>query len=201
MKNFISLLYIGLLLLSISAQAQISEQVNFSLNEVEIIQTNNYDRVYLKDGTLLTGESYVGQPQLPVAQVNILLPKGATATNVSITGSQQTQILGNFNIYPVQIPRTLGNNIKIPFVESKPTIYASNNSFPQNPLLSYSTHIYREYSYAEINFIPFSYLAQSGQLYLLSSLNINISYSTNFNTEPISLPSTEHGDELAYRFW
>ena len=126
------------LLFMLTAQAQqITKQVSFSINDVETSQLNGYNIVRLGNASVLEGGEYVGKPQLPVAHVNILLPKGATATAVAING-QFTQLSGNFNIYPAQPPAYTNFEAPPAFVGQNATTYASIAMYPQNPLLNYS---------------------------------------------------------------
>lgn len=123
------------------------------------------------------------------------MPKGATAINISITG-QRTQIPGSFNIYPAQPPHYPNFEAPPDFVEQDATVYATNTEYPQNPLLEYSTHVFREYSFVSIDFVPFSYQPQSGQLKLLSQTNITVSYTSGTNNSAEShLPTAE--DKMA----
>ncbi len=164
MKTFILTTSLFFMVLSIQAQ-QITKQITFSMGDVKTMQNGNYDIIRLKNTSIIVGEEYAGKPQLPVAHVNILLPKGATVTNVSITG-QPSQVLGSFNIYPAQPPAYTNFEAPPAFVEQDAAVYASNAIYPQNPLLKYSTHVFREYSFVGIDFVPFSYRSQSGCLKL-----------------------------------
>src|SRR5699024_9334123 len=165
MKTFTSLLCMMFLFLVFYSQAQISKQINFSTNDVTTRQITTQDRISMPNTHLLYGEGHVGQPQLPVKTINLALPQNAKATSVSIATGQLTSIQGTFDIPLVQPPKIMGAHTK-PSARPKQNdaVYCENASFPGDPLLSFSNHQSREYSYVSVNFIPFSYKPQSGQL-------------------------------------
>ncbi len=186
-------------LLSMAMQSQqITQQFNFSQNELEITPLDSYDLIRLTNQGFLTGEENAGKPQLPVAHYNILLPQGATATNVSITVQQEQQITGGFNLYPAQLPAYPNFEDPPAFVAQDLAIYNSNTQFPQDYLLDFSTNGFRDYNYVSVNFIPFKYLPQSQQLFLLSQVSINVNYTVNGSSEAHKLRPYNNIDEAAH---
>src|SRR5699024_4452113 len=101
--------FIGILFLfvGLSIQAQVSQNVNFSTNDISTGQTNGLDWVKLKDAQPLYGQDYVGQPQLPVVTINLALPKGQKASSVTVTAVQSTTLSGNFDLVKVPEPQKL----------------------------------------------------------------------------------------------
>ena len=71
---------------------QVTHQVNFNINDVEITDVNGYDMVRLINGGIVESEDAAGEPQLPVISINLLLPEGAMATSASVTSTQEIQI-------------------------------------------------------------------------------------------------------------
>ena len=71
---------------------QLTHQITFSTNDVEISEVNGYDMVRLVNGGFLENEENAGEPQLPVISINLLLPEGAAATSVTVTATQETLI-------------------------------------------------------------------------------------------------------------
>ncbi len=186
-------------LLSMAMQSQqITQQFNFSQNELEITPLDSYDLIRLTNQGFLTGEENAGKPQLPVAHYNILLPQGATATNVSITVQQEQQITGGFNLYPAQLPAYPNFEDPPAFVAQDLAIYNSNTQFPQDYLLDFSTNGFRDYNYVSVSFIPFKYLPQSQQLFLLSQVSINVNYTVNGSSEAHKLRPYNNIDEAAH---
>ena len=88
----------------ISEAQQITHQVTFNINDVEIVSDDGYDIVRLQGGGIIDSEETAGEPQLPLISINLLLPEGAVATAVTVTATQETQVTGNFTVYPVQLP-------------------------------------------------------------------------------------------------
>jgi len=86
-----------------SHSQQLTHQVTFNVNDIEITQVNGYDMVRLVNGGYRDNEEIAGEPQLPVISINLLLPEGAVASSVTVTSTQEAQITGSFTVYPVQI--------------------------------------------------------------------------------------------------
>lgn len=177
---------------------QITYQMNFSTNDVEISEIDGYDHIALVNQDQLQGEENAGEPQLPVKYFNLLLPQGATASSVNISVGQETQIVGNFDLYPVQLPAYPNFEEPPPFVGQDPTIYGSNTPYPQNNLLYYSNSVYRDFNFVSIAFIPFKYLPLDQKLYLQTQLTVNVTYTINPTVAPHKLRPYNGEDLMAY---
>ena len=119
-----------LILLSCAIHAQqITQQFTFSQNDLQITQSGDYDVISLTDESFLQGEENAGKPQLPVKQFKLLLPQGASATNINLTINTEQQLAGSFYLYPVQLPVYPNFEDPPPFVEPDPAIYNSDNPF------------------------------------------------------------------------
>lgn len=173
--------FTGILFLFIgwATLAQVSQNINFSINEVFTGQTNGLDWVKLENASLLYGQDFVGQPQLPVVSVNLALPKGQKANSVTVSSNQQTTLSGNFNLVKVQEPEELGfpKNESEYRNSSEGNPKSSTNLFPDDPLVNFTNHQYREYSYVTVRFIPFSYNEQTGKLDLITQVSISVNSS------------------------
>ena len=185
--------------LIVNAQ-QLTHQVTFNINDVEIVSNDGYDIVRLKDGGIMESEENAGEPQLPVISINLLLPEGAVATSVTITATQETQIPGSFTVYPVQLPAIPDFSDPPPFVEPDPLIYESNDPYPADLLLDSSTMGYRNYSIAAVSFIPFRYLPDSGELYLQTNITISVSYTISLPDHPYKLRPGGTADLMAWEY-
>jgi hypothetical protein len=195
------LFYLSVLLMGFIAKAQqITHQVTFNTNDIEITEVNGYDMVRLVNGGYIDGEENAGEPQLPLISINLLLPEGAVATNVTVTSTQETQITGNFIIYPVQLPAIPDFSDPPPFVEPNPLIYESDDPYPADLLLDSSTMGYRNYSIAGVSFIPFRYLPDSGELYLQTNITISVSYTVSLPDHPYKLRSGGVADLMAWEY-
>ncbi len=154
--------------------AQVTQDFTYSSAEVTASTQDSMNIVQLKKATLLSGEDYVGNPQLPVVSIKLALPQGQKATSVTVTANQQTTLSGTFNLVSVPEPQSLG------FVKKErksENFKVKHNAavYPPNFLLDFTNHQYRQYSYVTVRFIPFSYNAQTGSLDLLTQVTISVS--------------------------
>lgn len=196
---FLPVILFTLILLGDTGHAQqIAQQFTFSTNDLELSQNDGYDYVSFQGGNELDDENDAGSPQLPVKYFNLLLPAGGIATNVSLIVGQETQLSGSFNIYPVQLPKYPNFEEPPPFVGQNPTIYGSSTPFPQNHVVDYKTHTYRDYTFVSIAFIPFKYIPLDQKLYLQTQVTVNVSYTVNGTPEPHKLRPYDGEDVAAY---
>jgi len=197
----LSFLFILLILLGsvINAQ-QITHQFTFSQNDVQISQSGVYDLVRITDENYLHGEENAGKPQLPVKQFKLLLPSGASATNVSLTINSEQQITGSYYLYPVQLPVYPNYDDPPMFIGPDSSIYNNNTPFPENYIIDYSTHGFREYNYVLINFTPFRYIPLSQELFLLTDVTVSVDYSVSNITESHKMRPYNSIDLFAYNY-
>ena len=121
MKRFFSL--IGILCLCghvLIAQSQIRHKFSFNPDQLktESRQKESFNFQKLKMPDFLHTTDEVGKPEMPVKQINLLLPPGMEASNVSveITGKRKMKLTSP--VYPAQpkIPTSIESLTKDTFV-------------------------------------------------------------------------------------
>lgn len=200
MRRFIIFLSAFLLMSGMLRTQEITQQFTFTLSDVETTQTDNYDVVSLPDMDHLYGEEYAGQPQLPVKHFKMLLPKGATATDVNLTINAEQQLTGNFYLYPVQLPKYPNFEEPPAFVEPDSAIYNSDIPFPDNYVFDYNTSGFRDYNYVNVSFASFRYIPLSRQLHLFTDLTITVEYTVHSISKDHKLRPYGRIDKKAYDF-
>jgi hypothetical protein len=200
MKRRISFFILLILLGSAINAQQMTQQFSFSQSEVQTTQNGEYDVVRLTGDDYLLGEEYAGKPQMPIKQFKLLLPQGASATDVSLTMNSEQQLPGSFYLYPVQLPVYPNFEDPPPFVEPDPAIYNSNDPFPSDYIFEYETNGFRDYNYVLVRFTPFRYIPLSRDLFLLTSVTITVDYTVHPIGEVHKLRPYDNTDEMAYEF-
>ena len=99
LMGFVALSWLGR-----AHSADLSQRVEFLPEDLIFSQSSGFDVVYLRDGDL-TCE--VGEPQLPVKQVSVLLPSGSRVEEVIVKSAEGELLSGEYQILPVQPPRIL----------------------------------------------------------------------------------------------
>ena len=194
-------IFTWLILLSSALNAQqLTQNFTFAQNDLQITQSGEYDVVRITDESYQQGEEHAGEPQLPLKQFKLLLPQGASATNVSLSINSEQQLSGSFYLYPVQLPVYANFEDPPPFVEPDPAIYGSDNPFPVDYIFEYATSGFRDYNYITVSFIPFRYIPLSRQLHLLTDITITIDYTVHSINEVHKLRPYGSIDETAYEF-
>lgn len=200
MNQIYSLCSILLLVTSNLMAQHITQQFAFSPTNVQTTQIDSFDVVNLPEIEHLWGEEYAGKPQLPVKQFKLLLPQGASATNVTLTVNNEQLLPDSYYLYPVQLPVYPNFEDPPPFVEPDPAIYNSTNPFPANYIHGFETSGFRDYNYVTVSFMPFRYIPLNRQLHLFTDVTITISYTIHPQAEPHKLRPYGRTDETAFEY-
>ncbi len=106
-------------------------RIDFSADDVSLTSAQGYHLARLADCDLT---DRVGEPQLPVKLVHILLPPSSDVKGVQVTKTVREELSGDYLVYPVQPPQILPMpGIELPeqpFVEPKGSVYSSPTPYP-----------------------------------------------------------------------
>ena len=136
LQNDFRKIIFGIFCMIISASgimiAQISHSVNFirenySCSSKIALDSNNYYKISLKD---LDQSCEIGNPELPVKYINLLIPPDQEVANIVIAGKQDAEIPGSFMVFPVQYPVPTKDGELPPFVKPNSATYSSDELFP-----------------------------------------------------------------------
>lgn len=95
------IMLLGILVFCFASQAQqVTHQVTFNVNDVEMTEVNGYDMVNLINAGFIDNEENAGKPQLPVISINLLLPEGAETTAVTIV--MPSEVEASLKISPLR---------------------------------------------------------------------------------------------------
>ena len=115
-----------------------------------------------------------GLPWLPVTTVTLLLPPGAAVR--SVAGQPSFRALeGRFNLYPAQPCRPISESGSQPFLKDL-AAYSSDQSFPADPVVSWSQGSAGGYRLVSLVVCPFRYRPRSGGLEVLERLDLSVQY-------------------------
>ncbi len=156
---------------------QIVIDATFSPNQLAFARVNGFDVVTLDGhGTIITP----GQPMLPEATMNIVVPPSATVTNIHVEPIDQVELDGRYLIHPGQQPVTISSRSLPVFVPPDPTTYSSTSSWP-NDLLAWDGYTGQKSGYRLVGFAvrPLTYLPASGKLILNQRMRVVVTYTEN----------------------
>ena len=161
------------------------------------VEHKNYDYVELPECERSVGPA--GVPDLPVRQIRLLLPAGATATAVRAIPLNERSLPGRFRVYPIQPPVRPGDPPP-PFVEGQKEIYESPGPYPAQPVELLGTQEMRGYSIALIAVYPLRFVGKSGELRMISECDIEVEYALDTEAAPTLHPNQwEHFQETVRR--
>jgi len=165
-------LLIGLIPL-LALAGTVTRTLTFDSRDLQFSEANGYDVVQLSDCVTTLD---LGKPMLPEAVFNVLVPAGATVTDIRVTPLATQEIPGFFNIHPVQKPVVLSSTETPEFVEPDPAVYSSNQPYPSEILSGFRTGTKSEYRICGFGLRPLAYIPSTGKLTLSRTIQVEISY-------------------------
>ena len=123
-----------------------------------------------------------GNPNLPGKIFLVLLPPGAEVISVSIEKTFSDSLPGEYRILPVypMVPANRDQEImkrcEKEWEDNYKNTYSFDRLYPKEICQYRGTGAFREYTFAKISYIPFSYRPISGKLYYHRSVIISIDY-------------------------
>jgi hypothetical protein len=154
-----------------AAAASLQVRLEFSESELSFDRVEGYDLVALTDGSLL---SDVARPALPVRQVRVALPRGASIAGLSVTDARTIDLPGAFMILPAQPPIRTSQAAAAAFVEPDRAAYASDALYPAEVARFVRETDLAGQAMAVIEVMPLQYLAAENRLVFTTALTLQI---------------------------
>ena len=176
--------FITLFCLSQAHSAELSQSVRFSPQDLTFSQSAGFEVVYLR-GCDIT--SQVGEPQLPVKQVSVILPPGSRVEEVIITGTEGELLPGEYQVLPVQPPRILSMMQQpIQFTQPRPEVYRRSTEYPGKLIEFTGTGFLGGYQLANLLVYPVQYNPVERRIRFYSHIEFQVRYAAG-TKEPLPL--------------
>ncbi|MFQ6616653.1 MAG: C25 family cysteine peptidase, partial [Fidelibacterota bacterium] len=144
-------------------------RVSFDRSDLVLGKERGFDVVHV-EGTYPVGEE--GTPRLPVKTVFLVLPQGAVAQGVRVTGVETVVLDGDFVPLPVQKPGIPGEVVA--FTEPSQDVYTSPDPYPSTVVrLGTSGHM-SGYAVAAVLVAPVQYLPADRALLFHESIEFDV---------------------------
>lgn len=160
---------IAFLMTSLLSAGQITKKYEF--DEPLINQVGDYHQLTMFDCQNIANP---GEPDIPRKAVSLLLPSGEEAVSITFSYGEKRRIEGNFFIRPFQRGYPLGYTGEKEITQPNPSIYNSNDKYPEITYGSLSTHFLRGHGIAYADICPFEYYPESGALYYFENIKVTI---------------------------
>jgi hypothetical protein len=170
MKKII-LLGFGLCWAGLAGAAELSVDLAFSADDVELTPTGEYTAIALKDGAQPVDE--VGAPAIPAKYVNVLLPAGAE--NVEISASGDWTLLAQ-DIVPLPAQPPSPKSKPQPAFVSANARYASAAAWPAETATGQGGHEMQGYRFVSVRVNPLAYVGVEKALYLRKKVTVTATY-------------------------
>ena len=165
-KTFTFLL---LVLFAASLSAQVTEHTyHFGKPETSVFGS---DQIISFENTMLQGKP--GEPMMPYHAVNLLLPPGHEAIAITVTGTGEVSLPGNYKLAPAQFSRPLSIPGFLRQSENE-EVYNSTAIYPSKLHGNLSTHYMNGFAYAQSVFTPVKYNPAEGKITYFKEITIRI---------------------------
>jgi PGF-pre-PGF domain-containing protein len=174
-----------------SATTQDYEEIEINFSAPEFFKTGVYDFVRVPGASFTWN---VGKPMLPVKGVQVLVDD-REIDRVEVVSSQSEILEGSYYIQPVQHPVA---NFTMPEVEPDPTVYDSNNLYPEEIVKNTGISRMRDYPILNLLVYPLQYKPKSRELTFYRNLKLRIYYKHSVTIKTASQIAKEkrHESEL-----
>lgn len=144
------------------------------IDTVELIDqagnTHVFDRINMGKGYTNYGDP--GMPVLPQKTINVLLPPGSQNADIKVYPSTP-EYIGSYNILPGQEGTRITDQ-GVSYTPPDPSVYGSDEIYPQNMLTNVIINECRGYTIAKLTVTPFKYFPLSGHLYFSPELIVKV---------------------------
>ncbi|MEO0076185.1 MAG: C25 family cysteine peptidase, partial [candidate division WOR-3 bacterium] len=154
--------------------ASIIKEFTFPINTLKSEIVNGYSFVSLKGCDLYLQD--IGKPILPFANVNLLIPPDAEITEIEVLDIKQTDMPGEFLLYPGQPPRPISYQGPIEFIEPDIETYNLSTEYPGKLTEIVPSGNKSGFRIGGIFLYPLQYIPKEKKLILYERIRIRISY-------------------------
>ncbi|MFH1145279.1 MAG: C25 family cysteine peptidase [Candidatus Eisenbacteria bacterium] len=157
----------------------------YEFDAPQVVRVGQYDHIVLQ-GAWSYGEP--GEPVLPKAGVQLVLPPGEEVVSVNVIGGEKVELAGQYYLAPGQRQYPLTYTGTATPDAPLPAIYASDAAFPGKLHEEPQTGLLRGYQIASLVLHPVEYAPQSGRLAYYRNLDVEI---VTAPSEPARLQTEE----------
>ena len=187
---------VSVLFFVVTAKSQITHTIDFSINNLIL------DTITISTNTTYTTVKYsglnnsmidFGLPDLPVKTLHLIIPFGQDITSVSCSNVITQNYSINYQVYPTDSCDLYGRTFACP----NTLIYNSSNKFPDNPVMSWNQNYFDgNNNIVSIGICPFEYYPSLGQLKLITSVTLVVTYNAGNVRDVLSIQRLQKTQNL-----
>ena len=138
---------------------------DYKINSIGSYQALTFDNTKLS--------ALPGEPVLPYQAISLMLPPGAIALSIVVTGEEETLVPGSFLLYPQQPPRPISEGPSAEFFKNE-KVYSLNGNYPDRATGQLMTQYLNGYAFALSSFTPARYNPSTGTFSFYKKVTISI---------------------------
>ena len=138
---------------------------------------NNFTRINFESNSAIVKNFIPGHPEIPVIIYKLIIPENQTISSIEVINYIETELSGNFNIYPVQKLFVIGETKTFTIPETN--IYNSDQIYPSRLVKHTHTGNFSGHRIASILVYPVRYNPVKQKLYFYDEIVFQITYSYN----------------------
>jgi hypothetical protein len=160
---------------------ELSFSYDISLSDVEMTSFEGYDFPLIENGYVTFDDGY---PNLPGVPYSFLIPQGTVLEDITVEIHEIQDIEGNWTIDPIRYCSLNQMPGSRTFISS---IYNSDQVFPSEHALFMQSGSKTGFRVGNFVFVPFKYRPLSGDLSVITSASITVTYREDASVERLSL--------------
>ncbi|MEM2582962.1 MAG: choice-of-anchor J domain-containing protein, partial [Candidatus Thermoplasmatota archaeon] len=146
-------------------------KMNFNFIEPKLNQVMLGEKAYASVAMDLPTVGNVGEPEIPVKPVNVLLPYGKEIKEIKVNAEKRI-LVGKARIAPKTEIVPIGENDFIYMVEENEEIYESSEEYPGDLYEIITTQYFRGFPIVTINLYPVQWNPSTEELYLYPNMEL-----------------------------
>lgn len=151
------------------------------VNQVTI-NGNVYDQIVMPNSP---GVGNIGEPNLPVYGVNLLLPQGTEITEIEVIHGERFFLGSGFNVEPVGKPVKLSDVGSFSTLVQDESAYNSKEIFPKTLFTKIGRYGFRGYEILVLMLHPVQYIPKTGELYYFKDMTVSVKTVKNGLVNPL----------------
>jgi len=182
-KIFFPILLLGFFTLFLNAREKVISIQNDPAQLVFETQ-GGFSRVEYRSQYPVFKNLLPGHPEIPVIAYQLIIPTGSSIGSVEIINYSETELPGNYALYPVQKEAAIGEP-QI-FTPPEPQVYQANQKYPAKLVEHAHSGNFAGHRIAGFLIYPVRYNPVTQKLYFYEAITFKIQYAAN--TEEVVKP-------------
>jgi hypothetical protein len=173
MRRIIPIFLLGTIATSFAFSGELTKEISFNKENLSIASWNGWNVVRLQGASVIYKH---GEPELPFVPLTFCIPADAEVLDIEIISCER-ELLGEYDILPVQRAKPFSMERDFPFVEPDMKIYGSSAAYPEHLIEIGSSGSKGGFRLITVIVYPLRYIPATRDLYFYPWINFKLKYT------------------------